>query len=189
MSSRGEQVALESKAASSAEGAARAVETQGTYLLDLSGIDLKARTKPRSEIETRNPHRGVMSLLDWVVWQAPDHTSAVAVHHVRSDEFWVPGHFPAKPIMPGVLQVEAGAQLACYQWLVRNDGPFLVAFLRIEDCSFRSMVEPGDDLYVLCKDVKFGRRRFIADVQGVANGRVTFDARVSGMPIQDPGLK
>jgi len=172
---------VESKSASS-DGESRGEALPG-LLLDLSKIDLSARLTPRSEIEKRNPHRGTMSLLDAVVWQSADHTSAVAVHHVRNDEFWVPGHFPSKPIMPGVLQVEAGAQLACYQWLLRNEGPFLVAFLRIEDCRFRSMVEPGDDFYVLCKDVKFSRRRFIADVQGVVSGRVTFDARVSGMPI------
>lgn len=185
---------MDAKAADAAAGS-RAMATQAAteeparLILDISSIDLAKRIKPRSEIEQHNPHRGVMSLLDWIVWQAPDQTSAIAVHHVREDEFWVPGHFPSKPIMPGVLQVEAGAQLACYQWLVRCNGPYLVAFLRLEDCSFRSMVEPGDDLYILCKDVKFGRRRFIADVQGYANGKVSFDARVSGMTMADPAVK
>lgn len=155
-------------------------------LVDLAGIDLGRIIKSREEIELRNPHRGQMSLLDGIIWQNEEQTSAVAVHHVRHDEFWVPGHFPSKPIMPGVLQVEAGAQLACYQWLVRSPGRFIVAFLRIEEASFRSMVAPGCDLYILCKDVKFGRRRFIADVQGVANGKVAFDARVNGMSIPDP---
>jgi 3-hydroxyacyl-[acyl-carrier-protein] dehydratase len=161
-------------------------EDAARLLLDLSGIDLNSKILTREQIELRNPHRGQMSLLDGVIWQSEDQTAAVAVHHVRHDEFWVPGHFPNKPIMPGVLQVEAGAQMACFQWLVRNPGRFIVAFLRIEDASFRSMISPGCDLFILCKDVKFGRRRFIADVQGIAAGKIAFDARVSGMSIPDP---
>lgn len=183
MTQAGEQVRTVSEPAKEPGG------DDARLLLDLTKIDLRARLFSRAQIELFNPHRGVMSLLDHIVWQSPDNTEAVAVHHVRSDEFWVAGHFPSKPLMPGVLQIEAGAQLACYQWLVRNRGSYLVAFLRIEDCSFRSMVEPGDDLFILCRDVKFGRRRFIADVQGYSNGRVTFDARVSGMTMENPGVK
>lgn len=157
----------------------------GRLLFDVANVDFAARVRSRQDIERFNPHRGDMGLLDAIVWEAPDHTAAIAVHHVRRDAFWVPGHFPSKPIMPGVLQVEAGAQLACYLWLQRNP-PSLVAFLRLEDTSFRSMVEPGDDLFILCRDVKVGRRRFIADVQGLVGSRIAFDARVSGMTIPDP---
>lgn len=152
-------------------------------MVDLDRIDLSCRLHGRKHIEQFIPHRGVMSLLDWIVWESPDRTRAVGLHHVRPDAFWVAGHFPARPIMPGVLMIEAGAQLACYMYNVRQPARGLVAFLRIDQASFRAMVHPGDDLYLMCAEVRFGQRRFVCDVQGMVNGRMAFDARVSGMQL------
>lgn len=150
-------------------------------ILDLSRIDLSRRLHGPDEIAKLNPHRGEMALLDWIVWTSDDYRQGVALKQIRDTEFWVPGHFPGKPMFPGVLMIEAGAQLACYLYNVRQPGPRVVAFLRIEDASFRTMVQPGDDLYLLCSEVKMGRRRFISDIQGVVGDRIAFDARISGM--------
>ncbi len=60
----------------------------------------------------------------------------------------------------------------------------IAAFLRIENCAFRSMVAPGDDLFILMQDVKFQRRRFIVDVQGVVGTRIAFDCRITGMSME-----
>lgn len=150
-------------------------------MFDLSSIDLSNRSMGAEAIEYRNPHRGIMRLIDYIVWTNDDLSQGVALKQMTDKEFWVPGHFPGKPIMPGVLQVEAAAQLACYLFITRKNVPSRAAFLRIEEVAFRSMVVPGDDFYVLCQDVKFGRRGFECDVQGVVQDRVTFDGRISGM--------
>lgn len=163
-----------------AEGSARGVK--GT-LFDLDGIDLSGRTLSKQDLERWNPHRGEMALLDWIVWENEAHTQGIALKHVRPDEFWVPGHFPDRPMFPGVLMIEAGAQLACYLYNVRQTDPGMVAFLRIENAVFRASVEPGDDLYLLCQEIKVSRRRFISDVQGLVGNRVTFEARISGMTL------
>jgi 3-hydroxymyristoyl/3-hydroxydecanoyl-(acyl carrier protein) dehydratase len=152
-------------------------------LLDLSAIDLAACIHDKAGLERYIPHRGTMSLLDSIVWETPDFKQGIGLKRVRRDEFWVPGHFPEKPIMPGVLQIEAGAQMSCYLYNRRQPGPKVVAFLRIEDACFRSMVEPGDDLYLLCNEVKFSRRRFVSDIQGVVGDRVAFEARITGMQL------
>lgn len=160
--------------------------------MSLAGIDLSRRLHSKDEIERVIPHRGAMSLLDAIVWESSDYTQAIALMRVRSDEFWVAGHFPARPMLPGVLMIEAGAQLACYLYCRRRPEPKVVAFLRIENAVFRQSVSPGEDLFIVCKEVKISSRRFISDVQGLigagAGERIAFDARISGMRLNGDSL-
>lgn len=152
-------------------------------LFELGGIDLSARLLDREGVQSWIPHRGAMQLLESVVWVSEDKTRGVGHRAVRDDEFWVPGHFPSRAMFPGVLMVETGAQLALYLFNIRMGSPQLPAFLRIEDCTFRHHVEPGDDFYVLCREVKIGKRRFVSDVQGVVGSNIAFQARIGGMSL------
>jgi len=151
-----------------------------TLLFDLSRVDLSQRRYGRDDIARVNPHRHEMALLDWVVWHEGDFTRAVGLKVIRPDEFWVKGHFPSRPMYPGVLMIETGAQLASFMYNSRFTEPTLPVFVRIEDATFRAPVQPGDELFVLCQDVKFSSKRFITDVQGVVAGRVAFQARITG---------
>lgn len=169
-------------------GGSRAPETSGKLLFDLSGIDLSACALDKQGLRRFLPHRGVMMLLDGLVWTSADFTRCVGVKHVRDDEFWVPGHFPEKALFPGVLMVETAAQLACYAYNVRRPHPVLAAFMRIDDCVFRSSVSPGDTLHILCREVKWSMRRFISDVQGVVGDRIAFEAKLSGLSLGDAEL-
>jgi 3-hydroxymyristoyl/3-hydroxydecanoyl-(acyl carrier protein) dehydratase len=152
-------------------------------LFDLSGLDLLAKVAARGDIEKHVPHRGAMLLIDGIVWHAEGFVRGVGVKHVKPDEFWCAGHFPGKPIYPGVLQVESAAQLAAYFYYCRYPDAGLSVFCKIEEATFRSMVVPGDDLLLLCQDVRVGRRRFLCDVQGVVKDRVTFEGRILGMSL------
>lgn len=154
-------------------------------MFDVSAIDLGSIVADRAEIERLNPHRHEMALLDEVIWISEDQTCAVGRHRCLEDAFWVRGHFPGKPMMPGVLQVEAGAQLVCFLWNIQQPVPQVAAFLRIEQAAFRRSVLPGNDLLLLCREVKKGRRRFITDIQGVVNDQIAFEARITGMAIDD----
>jgi 3-hydroxyacyl-[acyl-carrier-protein] dehydratase len=140
-------------------------------------------TKPlldRSEIEAILPHREPFLLIDEVVELEPG-ARVVARKKVRPDEWYLSGHFPGRPIMPGVLIVEAMAQTGAVAVLSeeQNRGR-LALFAGIDGVRFKRIVEPGDELELTCDLERvrgpIGRGKATARVDGelAARGTLTF---------------
>ena len=169
-----------------AESSIAAAERAGRApFVDLSTIDLSAVRAGPEEVARVNPHRHEMALLDTVIWISDDHKLTVGRHEATPDAFWVRGHFPQRATMPGVLMVEAAAQLSLYLWNIQQPTPRIAVFLRITEATFRRAVVPGDMLYLLCRECKMGRRRFVSDLQGVVNGELAFEATIGGMAMEE----
>lgn len=151
------------------------------YIFDLSGIDLSARAADREAIGRFNLHRGVMAMIDAIVWHDATFDHAVAVRHVRADEFWTEGHIPGFPILPGVLMLESAAQVSSWMYYNRSSLKWFAGFTHIDNVVFRDIVVPGKDLYLAVRCVKYHIKRFITDVQGIVDGRIVFDGQVTGM--------
>ena len=134
----------------------------------------------RREIEEIIPHREPFLLLDEVTALEPG-VRVVARKVVRPDEWYLAGHFPGRPIMPGVLMVEALAQAGAVAVLSEpeNRGK-LVLFAGIDDVRFKRIVEPGDELELTCEleQVRgpIGRGKATATVRGelAVRGVLTF---------------
>jgi 3-hydroxyacyl-[acyl-carrier-protein] dehydratase len=124
------------------------------------------------------PHRGPMLLIDEVVALEPG-VAAVAVHRVRADAFWVEGHFPTEPIMPGVLIAEAMAQTAALAVLSADPASIGAVYLvGYDKLRFRRPVRPGDTLRLVARHDETRRRiatftveAFVGDDRG-ASGAV-----------------
>lgn len=153
----------------------------GKLLFDISHIDLNQVAVSAEEVGRLNPQCGDMRQLDHMIWMNPERTEAFGVKQVKPDEFWVSGHIPGRPLMPGVLMIEAGAQLCSILYKKKTGNTAFLGFTRCEDVAFRGQVVPGDSLYLLSKEVKFGERRFVSSVQGLVHGKLVFEGRITGM--------
>jgi 3-hydroxyacyl-[acyl-carrier-protein] dehydratase len=104
----------------------------------------------RAEIEAILPHREPFLLIDEVLELEPGQR-VVARKHVRDDEWYLAGHFPGRPVMPGVLIVEAMAQTGAVAVLSEEENRGRLAlFAGIDDTRFKRIVEPGDELELVC---------------------------------------
>src|SRR3954451_10069858 len=83
-------------------------------LFDPAQLDLSRVIADREAIRRVNPQRFHMEQLDAIVLLDPERSLVVGYKDVRPDEFWVPGHMPGRPVLPGVLMCEAAAQLCSY---------------------------------------------------------------------------
>ncbi len=117
------------------------------------------------QIESRLPHRYPFLLVDKIFHL--DDESVAGVKNVTMNEPFFQGHFPGNPVMPGVLQIEAMAQVGGI--LVLNTVPdpenYWTLFLAVESFKFRKMVLPGDTLVIQC-DLIAPIKRGIAKMRG-----------------------
>lgn len=148
-------------------------------LFDLADIDLDRVILDQEAIRGINPHRGDMEHLNGINW-FDDHGRIVGYKDVRHDEFWVPGHIPGRPILPGVLMIEAAAQISSlYIHHVYKKTGF-VGFGGVESCKFRLPVTPGCRLYLMVQQSEARHRRFTSQAQGLVNGQVVFETTIVG---------
>jgi 3-hydroxyacyl-[acyl-carrier-protein] dehydratase len=157
-------------------------------LFDLSSIDLKAEPIfDREAICRVNPQRFEMQQLDGVLWYDKDKHQILGYKDLTENEFWIRGHIPGRPLMPGVIMVEAGAQLSSFflKQVYKEQG--FIGFAGIERTKFRLTVEPGQRLYLLGYITKYKRRKrgthVTTAIQGVVEGAIAFETLVSGMGV------
>lgn len=152
-------------------------------IIDLTQLDLTKIIDGPRELDAYLPQTGHMRMCDGIIWHDERPDSGVGFKDVRPDEFWVAGHIPGRPLLPGVLMIEAAAQVASYLNSKSGRVQGFVGFTRCDDVSFRGQVVPGDRLYLLATLLECNRRRFVSHCQGLVNDKLVFDGKIVGMTL------
>jgi 3-hydroxyacyl-[acyl-carrier-protein] dehydratase len=138
-----------------------------------------------NEIQRLLPHAFPFLLVDRIVEYEPG-KRIVGLKNVTFNEPFFPGHFPGKPIMPGVLIVEALAQTGGI--LAFKSNPDLkgdVRFVGIDGARFRRPVTPGDQLRLVLEVVKHRREMWVFDAQAFVDGKKVAEAQLMAVLQQD----
>ncbi len=133
------------------------------------------------------PHRYPFLMIDRVIGVVPD-VSAVGIKNVTINEPFFPGHFPRRPVMPGVLMIEAMAQTAAIlvvETLGAESEGKLVYFMSVDNARFRKPVMPGDTLHIHIKKERNRRNvwKFKGEVK--VDGTLVAEATFAAMIVDD----
>lgn len=121
------------------------------------------------------PHRDDMLLVEEAEIRGEE---AVGKYHIRGDEFFLRGHFPGNPVVPGVILCEMMAQATCVLLCNEDEGktPY---FTSMKNVKFRKMVKPGDTLESHCRITKVKKPFYIAEGKGYVDGNLMVEAEFS----------
>jgi 3-hydroxyacyl-[acyl-carrier-protein] dehydratase len=161
-------------------------------LLDFSELDFGRVVANLEEIRRYNPQRFEMEQLSAIIFDDYDRKICAGYKDITPNEFWVRGHMPDMPLMPGVLICEAAAQMCSYY---AHKHRFLgdckvVGFGGLEDVHFRDPVRPGDRLVVVCKMIKVRPGALIVSkFQAFVRQVLVADGKIKGIPLPVDALK
>jgi 3-hydroxyacyl-[acyl-carrier-protein] dehydratase len=149
-------------------------------LYDITGIDLNQIVYDQEKIRACNPQRGDMEMLNAIVFAKPEQGQIIGYKDVRADEFWVPGHIPGRPLFPGVLMIEAAAQLASFYTRMFVGWKGFIGFGGVTDTKFRQQVPPGVRMVLVGLKTWERHHRICCNVQGLVDGQLCFETSIVG---------
>ena len=153
-------------------------------IMEPSKVDVCHIEADLDGIRQINQQRFEMEQLTAIVLMDRERQILAGYKDVRDDEFWVRGHLPDYPLLPGVLICEAAAQLSSYycHHIKLNEVDF-IGFGGLEDVRFRGQVRPGDRLVLVSKAIRIHRRQTIFETQGFVDTNMVYHGRIIGVPL------
>jgi 3-hydroxyacyl-[acyl-carrier-protein] dehydratase len=154
-------------------------------ILDPTKVDFNHVVANLDTIRTYNPQRFEMEALSAIVMIDYENKIIVGYRDVTENDFWVRGHMPGFPLMPGVLLCEAAAQLCSFY--VGKEKLFDSAYVGLgglDEVRFRGMVRPGDRLVMVCRMIREKRLMAQCYAQGFVGTKMVFDGKVQGIPLR-----
>ena len=129
------------------------------------------------------PQRFEMEHLDGISFIDADNGLVAGWKDVTDDEFWVRGHLPGRPLLPGVVMLEALAQMTSVAAKRVYPEMGFMGFGGIDKCKFRQSVAPGQRIVLLARAIDLRPRRAIFATQGWVDDRLAVEAQITGVRV------
>ena len=152
------------------------------FLASIDDLDIRKPLVSREAIRDFNPQRFEFEMLTSILKVDLDNQLFIGHSHQSEDAYWTRGHIPGRPLMPGVLMLEAAAQVSSYAYkriFPENSDRFL-GFYGLDKVRFRESVYPGDDLILILVGERVRPRMSVFKAQGVVGDQIAFEAKVMG---------
>jgi len=134
------------------------------------------------------PHRYPFQLVDRILECDLEARRIVGLKNVSANEPYFPGHFPGRPIMPAVLQLEAMAQTGgILLYRIGGEGGLVPFFMSIDKAKFRRIVVPGDQLRIEVSILKLRSRSAKFTGRALVEGAVVSEAELMCMVSEERG--
>ena len=153
-------------------------------IIDFSEFNFDTVVADKAQIFECNPHRHEFALLDGILLL--DNKRIVGYYDVPADVYWAKGHFPGRPLMPGVLIAEVAAQ--CTSYLASTSGirgDAVIGLAGLENIKFRAPVKPGDRLTVMAVEIRSRKGTMIVtQYEAYVGQTLVSEGQIKGIAIQ-----
>jgi len=158
------------------------------FLYDVASVDLEHIEHSIEEIREINPHRHEFEQLSAILLFRPKEKIIVGLRDIRDDEFWVRGHIPGHPVFPGVLMLEAAAQLCSFYCGKVVPAAGFLGFGGVDGVRFRGTVHPPEKMILVGSEKVLTPSRCLFATQAFVRGKLIFEATILGLRIRTAQL-
>lgn len=153
-------------------------------ILDPSEYDLNQVIADIEEIRRYNRQRYEMEQLTAICYEDAQRNICVGYRDLGPDEFWIRGHMPGTPLMPGVVMCEAAAQLASYYTQKHKlMDAVMVGFGGLKNVRFRGVVRPGERFVIVAQLLRVRSQMLTCQFQCLVQGNLVCDGILKGIPL------
>jgi 3-hydroxyacyl-[acyl-carrier-protein] dehydratase len=155
-------------------------------LFDFDKVDLSREVVDRSQLDKYLRQANRFAMLDGVLHEDIEGKLMIGYKDIRADDWWTEDHIPGRPMFPGVLMIEAAAQLSAYDFSAHRvpaevpDDKF-VGFGGVDSVRFRGLVTPDCRLIIAATLRKNSRRMFRYETQGFVDQTLVFQSEIIGV--------
>ncbi len=153
-------------------------------IIDPSTLDVNNIVSTRDDIYAVLPHRYEFERLMGTIYEDRETVTMAGYYDLPETDFWVRGHIPGRPLLPGVMMIETAAQLVSYLCLKLSDDSANSGFLgfsAVDGVKFRGSVTHGQKLVITGRLEDIRPRRIRGYTQGFVDGKMVYEGMITGM--------